>query len=331
MGNVLAIDRDTGRELWRAPVLAQHAVAADQGRVVVATIDSLIALDAAKGTTTWRVALKGVTVAPYARAGWVLVGIDAGDLLALRGSDGSLVWRAALGSPLHAEPAVDGDRAFVALKDGSLAALDIITGSVVWRTKLPAVGGGLTPAGDRLFVGCADNFFYSFDAKNGKRRWRWRTGADVPFSAAFDASRVYFVSLDNLLRALDFGSGTLQWRQPLDTRPIAAPLLAGNEVTVAGLGAELLSFKSKDGAPLAKWTAPAELSVAPLLFAPSEGTFLRAVVVTGDASGGWRVYGVSPLVEPLPKPFTEIPGRPLSPETPPVPPGSPPRAGSPLH
>lgn len=327
LGVVLAIDRETGRELWRASVLAQHAAAADQGRVVVATIDALIALDATTGATSWRIALKGAAVPPMARGGWVLVGTASGDLLALRGADGTLVWRVALGAPLQSVPAIDGDRAYLALADGALVALDLTTGQVIWQQKLPAPGGAITPAGDRLFVGCRDNFFYSIDARNGKRRWRWRTGADVPFGAAYDEARVYFVSLDNLLRALDVDSGTLQWRQPLDTRPIAAPRLNGGELTLAGLGAELLLFKAKDGTPIGKWTAPAELSVAPLLFGASDATLVRAVVVTGDASGDWRLYAVSAVIEPSPAPLKEIPGRPLSPDIPPAPPGSPPQAG----
>lgn len=324
-GQLLAVDRESGRELWRAAILAERAVAVDQGRLIVVTVDSLVALDAAAGKPLWRLPLKDSAAAPVARGGWVLVGLESGDLLALRGADGSLVWRARLGVAPRSPPAVDGDRVYAALGDGSVVALDLTTGREVWRTTLSAAAGAITPAGDRLFVGCRDNFFYSLDAGSGKRRWRWRTGADIAFGAAFDQSRVYFVSLDNLLRALDVRSGALEWRQPLDTRPMTAPLLAGDRVTVAGLGAELLVFKAADGSAAGKWTAPAELSVAPLLFAPSDGTFLRAVVVTGDASGTWHLYGVAPSLEPVPGPLTEIPGRQLSPDGPPAPRESPKR------
>src|SRR5512142_1249282 len=57
LGVILAIDRETGGELWRAPVLAQHAASADQGRVLVGTTDALIALNATTGATSWRIPL----------------------------------------------------------------------------------------------------------------------------------------------------------------------------------------------------------------------------------------------------------------------------------
>ena len=62
-------------------------------------------------------------------------------------------------------------------------------------------------ARDRLYLGSDDNFFYSLSANDGVVRWRWRTGADVVGAPVADARRVYFTSLDNVLRALDLGSG----------------------------------------------------------------------------------------------------------------------------
>ena len=46
-------------------------------------------------------------------------------------------------------------------------------------------------------------------------------GADIVGAAVHDEVRVYFVSMDNVLRALDAGTGAQRWKKPLPLRPIA--------------------------------------------------------------------------------------------------------------
>lgn len=77
---------------------------------------------------------------------------------------------------------------------GVLAAVDLDSGAVVWRTTLgttedlapgtafklgtPNVGGPLVTAGGLVFIGAAmDNYLRAFDAANGKELWRGRLPA----------------------------------------------------------------------------------------------------------------------------------------------------------
>ena len=89
------------------------------------------------------------------------------------------------------------------LDNGLVLRLEIETGRSVWERRLGAAATTGVPYDDRLFVGSADNFFYSLSSEDGDVKWRWRTGADIIGTAALDATRVYFVSLDNVLRSLD--------------------------------------------------------------------------------------------------------------------------------
>lgn len=327
-GRVSALSLLDGRVEWTIDLAAPRGIAVDGGRVFAATESELVALDAGTGAESWRVPLAGVTSAPVARAGWVIVGAGT-ELLAFRADAGRLVWRQPLDGAPTAAATIDGDRLYIPAAETLLLALNILDGQIVWRAEIGSACGAVTAAGDRLFVGCRDNFFYSFDTATGERRWRWRTGADVMAAAPYDGDRVYFASLDNLVRALDFGSGAQRWRHALDSRARSGPALQG-DLLIVPVGSQLRAVHTKDGTLAGSFAAPAELA-APAVFAPSgEGAGARVVIVTGSTVGDWRVYGLVPGAEPPLQPLTEIPGRPLSPDAPPVPPTTLPRGASPL-
>lgn len=314
-GRVVALALSDGHLLWSIDLPVTSGLAIDGDRLFGATRDALVAIDAASGAILWRAAMKAAPVRPAAHAGWVLAG-EGTELVAFRASDGHLVWRQALGATPVTTATIDGDRVYVPLSDSTIAALHVTNGARVWQIRTPAVPGTITSAGDRFFVGCADDFFYSFDVKDGDRRWRWRAAADVLAPAAQDGNRVYFTALDNVVRAVGFGSGVQKWRHAMDIRPLAGPLLDDDVVVLAAAG-ELRSISVKDGALAAQWPTPGELAV-PALFLPRDTPHGgRAVIVTGATTGDWRVYVLARSIEPRPVPLKETPGRTLSPEGPP--------------
>ncbi|MGE5814822.1 MAG: PQQ-binding-like beta-propeller repeat protein [Acidobacteriota bacterium] len=321
-GKLRALELRDGREAWTVDVAFATPLVVDSGLLSGATKDELLAIDAATGRRRWRVPLPDVTFAPASRGGWIVVA-SGPDLLAFRAADGSLVWRLPLGSPLRTAATIDGDRVYASLADSTLAAIEITAGKEVWRAKLPAPPGSITAAGERLYLGCADKFFYALDAKDGDRDWRWRASADLLAPVAFDDWRVYYTALDNVVRAVDAGSGVQKWRYAMETRPLAGPTLEGDLLILSG-AADLRAVRIADGTLAGQWHAPAELTDAPMFVPEGDragGT--RAVIVTGAATGDWRVYGLAASPEPAPAPLKEIPGRPLSPDVPPGAPGPP--------
>src|SRR5207247_2297205 len=136
-------------------------------------------------------------------------------------------------------------------KSGSLVALSIQTGEPVWTIRLPMAGNGILPVGDRIFIGSRDDKFYCLAAKDGKVIWQRVTGGDVIGMPAIDTKRVYFVSLDNVLRALDRHNGSTLWQTSLPMRPATGPLLTGWTLIVSGSAAELHAYSSEfHGVPL---------------------------------------------------------------------------------
>jgi len=136
-GNLLALDRVTGKTLWThktgAPILASAAW--HRGLVLVTSMDHCCH--------------------------------------AVRSADGTPVWTFETGEGIWAAPVVADGRVFVAGRDGFVYALDPATGKELWRAEV----GGLvltTPAcaDGRLYVGAGDMHVYAFDARTGKEVWK---------------------------------------------------------------------------------------------------------------------------------------------------------------
>jgi hypothetical protein len=91
-------------------------------------------------------------------------------------------------------------------------------------------------------------------ASDGRVDWRWRTGADVIGRPVADDRYVYFVSLDNVLRAMNLITGGQQWMRPLPLRPAWGPAKAGSTIVVAGLEPPLRAFSQANGTAIGTLT-----------------------------------------------------------------------------
>ncbi|HTU54347.1 MAG TPA: PQQ-binding-like beta-propeller repeat protein [Acetobacteraceae bacterium] len=67
------------------------------------------------------------------------------------------------------------------VQDGTLTAIDVNTGKIVWNQTLPQpmMGGALATAGNLVFSGEGNGWFDAFDATSGKLLWRFSLGAGV--------------------------------------------------------------------------------------------------------------------------------------------------------
>jgi outer membrane protein assembly factor BamB len=298
-GKLVAIDLAAGRVRWTADIAASAAPAAGGGLVFVPQADGLAAL-AADGSQRWQLPVAGGFSAPLLwMGGWLVAAANNGDVLCLRANDGHIVWTARVTSPVHGRPALTADRVYVSLEDGRVVALDLATGAVMWEQTLGGMPGPVLALDDRIFVGSADKFFYCLDADGGKRKWRWRMGAGIIGVPVLDHQHVYFVALDNVLRALHRWNGSQRWKQGVPVRPSGSPLLAGSILYVAGVAAELYAYRADSGEPAGKFAAPAELGSPPQL-ARAEMDLLSAIVLV-TRGGDLQVLRrrIEPAIVPL--------------------------------
>ena len=308
-GHLVAIDLVSGKVRWTSEVGTTWAPSVSAGLVVVAGDDLFTALDATTGRPKWRVPMTGgFSAPPIVEGGWVVGAPASGDVVAIRATDGQILWTRTVGAPVRVRPALTATGVYVSLDDGRVVALDLMTGAPRWERRLGGKPADLLVLDDRLFVGADDKYFYSLKTSDGSQRWRRRIGGRPAGPAAVDARRVYYVALDNILWALDINNGGLKWHQPLPVRPSGGPLVVGDVVIVAGVAAEVHAYRTQTGAPAGKSESPADLASAPQLVPADVPALTSVAMVTRGGVFMLLTRRIEPIATPLPYPLgTEIP------------------------
>jgi outer membrane protein assembly factor BamB len=185
-GTVVLVEATTGAVRWKAdagaPVESSPAIGG--GIVVVGTNDgSILALALADGTILWKTDTgdTGRVGTPAIASGRVFAstGLDADGppshhIVALDAASGLILWRYA--SPTGAAvytPAVNGGQAFVTSEDGSVVALDVTTGAVVWTAPVDGpVEIVAAIAGTAVYAASNGGSAFAIDAATGSELWR---------------------------------------------------------------------------------------------------------------------------------------------------------------
>lgn len=187
---LVAVSMEEKKELWRQPltseILAEPSVVGD--KVAVQTIDGWLSLlDAETGNIVWRVkeqtptlTLRG-TSAPIIVDGKVIAGFANGQVKAFSLFNGKAAWSFEVGKPegkYEIERLTDvdgrlllrGNTLFATAYNGSLAAIDVQTGRVLWQRSIPSV---LSAAllDDLLVVVDQESKVFGLNATNGDIAW----------------------------------------------------------------------------------------------------------------------------------------------------------------
>jgi len=316
---LVAYELKSGAQQWLVTARPQFAPVAGDSLLFIVEPGSLTALNAGDGSIAWQLPFADkVAVGPVWDNGWLIVATDQGEVLAFRGVDGYLLWRHGLESPAHARPALAEDRVYVPTSDGRIVALHVETGERQWERRLGGPPNDVLALTERLYVGSQDNFFYCLMTKDGRVDWKWRTGGDVIGLPIVDKDRVYFVALDNVLRALDRKSGVQQWMRPLAIRPAWGPVAAGSTVLVAGLTPSVRGFEMKDGAPAGDLPATGQLAGAPYAFEDRPLQRPMVLVISLDIAKGASAALAARSFEPNVFPIVPLPNVvSMAPATPP--------------
>jgi outer membrane protein assembly factor BamB len=189
-GDVVALDAGNGHEVWRksvgAPMRTGPAIA--DGRVYVVTIDNnLYALAEDDGRRLWShnglnetAGLLG-TATPAVAENLVIVVYSSGEIYGLRADTGRTLWSDTLAgqirtgavatlADIRGRPVIDRDAAIAISNSGTIAALELKTGSRLWDTNY---GGSQAPwvAGDYVYVLTTDQELLCLTRDAGKVRW----------------------------------------------------------------------------------------------------------------------------------------------------------------
>jgi outer membrane protein assembly factor BamB len=307
---LVAYDIVSGKQLWIvAAVMVLPPIAADDLVYCVET-GAVVARRTADGSVAWRTEVaEPLAVRPTAGHGWVIGVTKSGTALAIHAADGQVAWRRDLASPPRApvtSSTIPAPRGYVPTTGSRIVALEMATGEPAWERRVGGLPGELLALEGRVYAGSTDTFMYCLMAKDGRIDWRYRTGGDFLGVPVADEHRIYAVSKDNVLRALNQVSGGQHWMRALPFRPIAGPLLAGGVLAVAGQFPTIKTFNAKDGAPATDITAGDEVTAPPqLLKEPGTGLPMLVVVTRHIIRGDTVALSVRTL-EPAPTPFAPL-------------------------
>jgi len=168
------------------------------------------------------------------------------------------VWSAAIGKAgaFSFSPAVIGNDVFVAATDGSIARLNAISGTVIWRIKAGiSLTTGVGSDGNTVVVAGEKGTILAFDA-NGKIRWKAQTSSEVLSVPAIGQGLVIVRSHDNRIIALDAETGIRRWiaqraSPSLTLRTAPGMAIAGSSVFVGLPGGRLAALALSNGG--ARW------------------------------------------------------------------------------
>ncbi|CAN7466789.1 outer membrane protein assembly factor BamB [Pseudorhodoferax sp. LjRoot39] len=168
------------------------------------------------------------------------------------------VWTAKVGEigyPLDVQ--VTGQQVALASSDGTVLALDARTGRELWRAATKAkLSAGVGSDGQRTAVATQNNEIVAFEA--GRELWRQKLAAQVATAPFVAGGRVFVLSADRSITALDGASGRRLWTQQRPGDPLvlrqSGVILAVGDTLVVGLSGRLVGLNPLNGQ--VRWDVP---------------------------------------------------------------------------
>ncbi|BBG59387.1 Lipoprotein yfgL precursor [Providencia rustigianii] len=252
-GTVIALNKENGEVLWDVEVageaLSKPVVSGDL--VIIHTSNGqLQALDTATGAIKWTVnmdtpslSLRGES-APAVAFGAAIVGGDNGRVSAVLLSQGQLIWQQRISqvtssteigrlNDVDMTPVIDDGKVYAIAYNGTLAALDMRSGQMLWKRELGSIND-MVLSGDNLYLVDQTDRVLSVRKSDGVTLWT----QDQLLNRGLSAPEVYNGYLvagdkEGYLHWLDTSTGGFVAQNKLNSSGIhSRPAIAGDKLMV---------------------------------------------------------------------------------------------------
>jgi outer membrane protein assembly factor BamB len=226
---------------------SKSSPAVDEKRIYIGLdTRALVAIDRETGRIVWRfytrLSRNGIHGSPTVDPDRNLVYIGAYDgwIYALNRDTGKLVWNTKLGDFIGSSPTLYDDIVYIGVEmrgpDGYIVGVDANTGEEVFRSsKLgnhPHSTPTIDPDSGCVFIGANNGFFYCYWINNQTERWSFKTGKDIKSTASVNGGVVYITSWDGSIYAIDILTGKSLWSYSTQRSSMSSPTIDGDRKVV---------------------------------------------------------------------------------------------------
>lgn len=266
-GDVVAMDRFTGKVLWKKELdkPVSGGVGAGEGLVLVGTLrGDVIALDAASGERRWKKRLKSeVLSAPVTNGRTVVVQTQDDNLVALDATTGEQRWIYENSLPVltlrgTSDPVITRNLVIAGLASGKVVALDVDRGLPLWeqRVAIPQgrselervvdIDGNLVVSGSTLYVVSYQGRVAALDLRTGQIRWQREASSYSGLGE--DLGSIFVSQANGTVEAIDDRTATALWSQDaLARRQLSAPTPFSTYLAVGDFEGYLHLISQVDG------------------------------------------------------------------------------------
>ena len=214
-GYLVAMDADTGKELWRfkSGVTESSALYVD-GIVYFGSWDhKMYAIDAKTHRVKWTFSAGDkIKDGPAYSNGTIYFGSYDHHAYAVDAATGKKRWSASGNGTFYATPAVAYGRVYIGNTDGRVYAFGAKTGHLLWAR---ATGGYVYSSAavwnQTVYAGSHSGRLFALDAGTGDVRWSFAAGGAISGAPTVIDGIVYFSTIDRRTFALDARSGKKVW------------------------------------------------------------------------------------------------------------------------
>ena len=262
-GDVIALDAETGDEIWTSKVSSEilSPPVKSGDIVIVRSLDSRIfGLSSTTGRRMWtyekstpNLTLRG-TSNPAIDGNIIIIGFDNGILTALDITTGRVIWETGISAArgrsdlermvdIDASPVVSGGIVYVVTFQGQLAALTLDTGRILWNRDTSSYSG-FSVDDDYLYITDDNSVVWAFDRFNGGSIWKMDGLLNREVTAPSSVGNFLVIGdFEGYLHWLDKTTGAFVARQQISKeRIIAPPVIAGNTVYAFSTDGELVAL-----------------------------------------------------------------------------------------
>ena len=161
-----------------------------------------------------------------------------------------VVWSRGLGSLIEFPAVVNDGVAYIANAEGTVRALNMRNGAVVWRHDTPNGKMASSPAvwRDQLVVHGMDGHIWVLRRSDGRLLWHYTVGSPVESSPIVLDGVDVFGDWNGTITALDLRTHRVRWRRFDGCKITSSAALAGSTLYIGDYCGRLLALRASNGA-----------------------------------------------------------------------------------